>query len=280
LEPEVFVLGIAPSGGLIPSDWWTVIDRAVGEGLSIVNGLHDLVGPRYPELAREPGTRQYVWDVRTEPVGLTNGTGAAADLTCSRLLMIGADMALGKMTAGLEITKAARARSIKTGFVATGQIGITITGAGIPLDAIRVDFASGAVQREVERHAQEGAELIVIEGQGSLLHPGSTSNLPLLRGSCPTHLVLCIIAGQTHLVQVPRIQIPPLEDLIRLYEDLAEACGQFPRPKTIGVCINTSHLSADEAVTYCESLERKLRLPCVDPIRDGTDRLIDAFLAS
>src|SRR5471032_2449514 len=34
---EVFVLGIAPPGGLIPRDWYPVIDSAWKGGLSIVN---------------------------------------------------------------------------------------------------------------------------------------------------------------------------------------------------------------------------------------------------
>ena len=38
---------------------------------------------------------------------------------------------------------------LKSGFIATGQIGITITGDGIPLDAFKVDHACGAVERKV-----------------------------------------------------------------------------------------------------------------------------------
>ncbi len=72
------------------------------------------------------------------------------------------------------------------------------------------------------------SELIVIEGQGSLGHPGSTANLPLLRGGMPTHLILCHRAGQTHLTTLQHVPIAPLGDLIRLYEDLGAACGLFP----------------------------------------------------
>ena len=44
--------------------------------------------------------------------------------------MIGTDMACGKMTAGLEIYRWALDNRIKTAFVATGQIGITLMGSG------------------------------------------------------------------------------------------------------------------------------------------------------
>lgn len=271
---QALVIGIAPGGGLIPAHFWPEIERAVNAGLCIVNGLHDLVGPRFPVLA--PG--QWIWDVRLEPSGLGVGTGAAAKLDCRRALFIGTDMAVGKMTAGLEIHRAALARGIRSGFVATGQIGITVTGRGVPLDAVRVDFASGSIEREVLQAASEGADLVLVEGQGALIHPGSTANLPLLRGSCPSHLVLCHRAGQTHLKRVPDIAIPPLGAYLKLYEDLAEACGTFPRPKTIGVALNTSHLDAQAAAEACEETSQMLGLPCVDPVRHGPDALLDALL--
>jgi uncharacterized NAD-dependent epimerase/dehydratase family protein len=280
LGADVLVLGIAPSGGLIPENWWPYLDRSLALGLSIVNGLHDLIGPRYPTLAgpEDPSGRQFIWDIRIEPLGLTNGKGLAAGLTCKRVLMIGSDMAVGKMTAGLELVQWARNAGTRTGFVATGQIGITVTGSGIPLDAIRVDFASGAVEREVLRHAESGAELVVIEGQGSLIHPSSTANLPLIRGSCPTHYILCHRAGQTYLKNLEGFKIPDLSCIARLYEEVGEACGMFERPKTAGVALNTAHLSGTDAREACDRVEQSLGIPCVDPIRDGCERLFAALV--
>lgn len=268
---EVLILGIAPPGGLIPSEWYPAIDEAVAGGLSILNGLHELLAPRYPNL-REG---QWVWDVRVEPAGLKPGTGAAARLNNRRLLMIGTDMSIGKMTAGLEIHRVAGERGVRSEFVATGQIGITVTGRGVPLDAIRLDFAAGAIEREVL--AAEDAELVVVEGQGSLIHPASSANLPLLRGSCPTHMILCHRAGQEEIFSIPGVKIPPLGDIVRLYEDLGEACGNFARPKTVAVALNTFHLSSDdEAYAACQQVEDALGLPCADPVRHGPERLLDA----
>ncbi len=53
LGAEVLVLGIAPSGGRIPADWLEVIEKSLHLGLSIVNGLHDLLGDRYKALCRQ-----------------------------------------------------------------------------------------------------------------------------------------------------------------------------------------------------------------------------------
>lgn len=272
---EVLILGIAPRGGLIPGAWLVAIDRAVELGMSVLNGLHSFLQPRYPSL----GSDQWVWDVRREPFGLTPANGLASGLAARRVLMIGTDMSVGKMTAGLEIYRVAKERGVRTEFVATGQIGITVTGRGIPLDAIRLDFAAGAVESEVVRAAQD-ADLVIVEGQGSLGHPASSANLPLLRGSMPTHLVMCHRAGQKSVYMNDEIPIPPLDRLIRLYEDLAEGAGNFPRPKTVAVALNTFHIAEDEvAQAACEELERELGLPCVDPVRHGPSRLVDAILA-
>ena len=116
LGADVFVLGIAPPGGLIPAQWIPALDQAVAGGLSLLNGLHDLVGPRYPSL----GPGQWIWDVRIEPPGLVPGTGAARTLANTRILTIGTDMAIGKMTAGLELYRALLNAGQTAAFVATG----------------------------------------------------------------------------------------------------------------------------------------------------------------
>lgn len=273
LGATAFVPGIAPPGGRIPEAWWAGLDEAVERGMSLVNGLHDEMAPRYPRL--HPG--QWVWDMRKEPEGLGTGRGLAAALTNRRLLMVGTDMAVGKMTAGLEIHREAMMRGISSAFVATGQIGITICGRGVPLDAIRVDFASGAIEREVM--AAKDADVVIVEGQGAINHPGSTSTLPLLRGSMPTHLILCHRAGQTHLRRLPELPIPPLAELVRLYSEIGSACGVFPRPVVAGVALNTAHIENPEAArAAADEIEQLLGIPCDDPVRHGAARLVDAVL--
>ncbi|MFH1176032.1 MAG: DUF1611 domain-containing protein [Acidobacteriota bacterium] len=275
LGAQVLVLGIAPPGGRIPAAWLAAIDEAVAAGFSLVNGLHDLLAPRYQTL--EPG--QWVWDVRVEPPDLGIASGAAAGSAARRVLLVGTDMAVGKMTAALELHAAALARGLRSHFVATGQIGITIVGRGVPLDAIRLDFASGAIEREVL--AAGDAEIVFVEGQGSLLHPASSATLPLLRGTMPTHLVLCHRAGQAHLERVPSVTIPPLAQVIELYRDLAAACGAFPRPLVPCVALNTSHVASDgDARRAADAIERDLGLPCDDPLRHGAGRLLESLLST
>lgn len=272
LGGEALVLGIAPPGGQIPATWFRILDEAISQGVSLINGLHDRLSLRYPTL--KPG--QFVWDIRVEPAGLDINHAKAAKLDNRRVLMIGTDMAIGKMTAGLEIYRRANERGLRTEFVATGQIGITLTGRGVPLDAVRVDYASGAIEREVL--ACKDASLVIVEGQGSLINPASTANLPLLRGTQPTHLILCHRAGLTHLQRFQEIQIPPLDQFWTLYEDLAEACGTFKRPQTVAICLNTAHLTPSQAEATLKQTEDRYGLPTVDPVRSEPDRIVDLFI--
>lgn len=263
LGAKALILGIAPPGGRIPDDWNEQIEKAVQGGLSIVNGLHEPLSPRFPNLMRD----QFVWDLRQEPAGLNTGTGAARLLKNRRVLMVGTDMAVGKMTAGLELLREAREAGIDANFIATGQIGITITGSGVPLDAVRVDYASGSIEREVL--ANQDSELIIIEGQGSLVHPGSTATLPLMRGSMPTDLILCMRAGQTHLRRLPEIEIPPIPTLMAQYESLATVAGTFPDAQVIGIAVNTSDLSNEAARREIADLTSLTGVAVTDPVRYG-----------
>ena len=273
LGAEVLVLGIAPPGGRIPNSWQPVIDHAIRAGLSIVNGLHDRI--KYSKANLLPN--QFVWEVREEPEGLVPGTGAARNLTNKRVLTIGTDMAVGKMTAGLELLRALRVKNVDTAFVATGQIGMVITGSGVPLDAIRLDFAPGAIEREVM--AVPGADVVLIEGQGSLIHPGSSANLPLIRGSCPTHLLLCHRARMPHLVRNPWVTVPPLPAVVRMYQDLAELGGNLIRPVCLGVCLNTSELDIQEAQEAIRQLADETGYLVTDPVRFGMDEIVARLVA-
>ena len=130
---DVLLLGVLTSGGVRPKSWDPVIREALEKGMSIINGLHDQVSPDFSKhLVTQ---NQWIWDTRVPKFIPQIGSARTANLTNKRVLMIGTDMAAGKMTAGLELFSYLKDKNINAGFVATGQVGITVTGNGIPLDA-------------------------------------------------------------------------------------------------------------------------------------------------
>ena len=192
-------------------------------------------------------------------------------------------MAVGKMSACLELQREGQREGRDVRFVGTGQAGILISGHGVALDAVRVDYAAGAVEAAVLT-AAEGATaetLVLVEGQGSLCHPGSTATLPLMRGSQPTALLLVHRAGQAHVRTRPGavpVAIPPLPEVIAANEALAAlARPDGQRPKVRAICLNTALLNAEQAEKERASLQALTGLPVWDPVRHGSSGLLAAL---
>ncbi len=273
-QPQVLVIGVAPKGGILPEDYWHELKDALLAGMSVVNGLHTPLAT-IPELKALLKPGQLIWDVRKEPPNLEVASGMARTLSCRRVLTVGTDMAVGKMSASLELHWASRQRSLRSKFLGTGQTGLMLEGDGVPLDAVRVDFAAGAVEQMVMRYGKN-YDILHIEGQGSLLHPGSTATLPLIRGSQPTQMILVHRAGQTEVVN--HFPIPPLSEVVRLYEMVASAAGTFRSVPVVGIALNTRHLDELAAKEAIAQTEAETGLPCTDVVRFDADKLLDAIL--
>jgi uncharacterized NAD-dependent epimerase/dehydratase family protein len=256
------------------------IAAALGAGLSVASGLHTKLGED-PALAALVQPDRWIWDLRQEPPGLRVATARAAALPCRRLLAVGSDMAVGKMSACLELQREGQRRGLDVRFVGTGQAGILISGRGVALDAVRVDYAAGAVEAAVLEAATGAgpASWILVEGQGSLAHPGSTATLPLLRGSQPTDLLLVHRAGQRHLKGLEQLPLPPLQELINAVETLAAlARPDGLRPRVRALALNTALLDADASRDALEAIAGDTGLPVHDPVRHGAGPLLDALL--
>jgi uncharacterized NAD-dependent epimerase/dehydratase family protein len=282
-RPAVAVVGLAPSGGRLPDRMRSDLATALRAGHSVASGLHSQLGED-PELASllQPG--RWIWDLRREPAGLSVAEARAATLPCRRWLAVGSDMSVGKMSVCLELAAAGRRRGLDTRFVGTGQAGILISGGGVPLDAVRVDYAAGAVERAVlDAAAAAGPEaVLLIEGQGSLCHAGSSATLPLIRGSQPTALVLVHRAAQDRIHNQPHIPLPSLPRLIGAVEALAELARPLApgtaAPRVRAVALNTAGLGSEEAERAMAAVARETGLPVADAVRQGGESLLAAML--
>ena len=275
-DPVVALVGVATQGGRFPPAWRDLLRGCIERGLSIENGLHEMLADdaELRPLADAAGVE--LRDLRRSPAGLDCATGANLGVDARIVLTVGSDCAIGKMTVSLELDRAARERGLASVFVPTGQTGIAIAGWGIAVDAVVSDFLSGAAERLVVDGGRRGGELLFVEGQGSLIHPAySGVTLGLYHGSAPHVLVLCHRAGATEIEGSPGHPIPPLRELVRLHEAIA-----LPRrpARVAAVAVNSSGLDRSAAARAVAAAADETGLPACDPLREGAETLLDAVL--
>lgn len=272
-RPTSLLIGVAPQGGALPQTWRDEIVRALHAELEIVSGLHDVLGddPEFAQLARRHGTR--IWDVRLPP-DVPLFSGAAYDVAAPVILTVGSDCAVGKMTVSLELAAAAARAGVRGVFVPTGQTGIMIAGWGIAVDRVISDFAPGAAEQLVLEAQRRDAELIVVEGQGSILHPAyAPVTLALLYGSAPDALVLVVDPTRRTIESYGTPQLS-YRDLVRAYETV---CGWVKPAPVVAIALNTLRLDAQQAGREAARAREQTGLPVADVVRDGPDALYEAI---
>ncbi len=178
---------------------------------------------------------------------------------------------------------------MRAAFAATGQTGILIAGRGIAVDAVVSDFISGAAECLTLEAAADGgsasdgggAEIVLVEGQGSLMHPGySGVTLGLLHGTLPQAMILTWMPSRPRIYGGNHgwVELPDLDEVIRRYEGaLAWACPDVPG-RVIGVSLATYDISEEEARAAVRHAREVTGLPATDPIRFGAAPLADAII--
>jgi uncharacterized NAD-dependent epimerase/dehydratase family protein len=273
------LIGIAPPGGRLPEEWRGWLRTAIERGLEIWSGLHTFIGddPELGPLAKAKGVR--ILDARKPPPNLPIADGRAAEVDAFVILAVGSDCNVGKMTAQLELRDQLVKRGKKTSFVATGQTGIFIEGWGTAVDAVVADFIAGAAEELVLRGAK-GNDIVLVEGQGSLIHPGySGVTLGLLHGACPDALILCHQATREYIGDYhgrePWVKIPSYTEMIDIYE---RAARPVHPTKVIGICLNTYDLDEAAARAAIAKAEEETGLPATDPVRFDSGPLVEAIV--
>ena len=269
---KAFVLGFANSGGVLDPSLIASIITALEAGMDIINGLHDKLAdiPEVAEKAQALGRR--LIDIRHPTTKFKTGTGVKRP--GKRLLTVGTDCSVGKMYTTLSLARGMQSQGMKATFRATGQSGILVAGEGVAVDCVVSDFISGSVEALCPANDDDHWDLI--EGQGSLYHPAFAGvSLGLLHGSQPDALVICHALNRDHMRALPGRPLPSLDQVIEM--NLTAARITNPGVKVIGVSVNTSSVSDDEALAYCKSVTEQLGLPCVDPIRHGVGALVEAL---
>jgi uncharacterized NAD-dependent epimerase/dehydratase family protein len=270
---KTLLLGIAPPGGKIPQPWRRVILDAIGRGMDVISGLHDFLteDPEFSAAAAKHGVT--LTDVRKnneKDVARRKGLNES----CLRILTVGHDCSVGKMVAGVELTNALKKRGHDAKFIATGQTGIMVEGDGCPIDRVIADFVSGAVEKMILAHQHR--DILIVEGQGSLIHPSySGVTLSLLHGAFPHAMIFVYEVGRETVTGVEHVRIPPLKKMIEINEMMASV----ERPtRVIGIAMNSRQVDNAAANAERERVRAETGLPVCDLIRHGPDELVDAIV--
>ena len=267
------VFGVASVGGGIPVHWLPALREAAASGIDIVAGLHTSLAsqPGLAEAAAQGQAR--LVDVRVPPAGLPVGTGRKR--SGRRLLTVGTDCASGKKYTALALNAEMRRRGLDSDFRASGQTGIMIAGEGLPIDAVVSDFVTGAAEVLSPDNAQDHWD--VVEGQGAIFHPGYLQvTIGLLVGSQPDAIVVCHDPLRTHITGWPDFPLPSIAQVIERSIQIGRLTNSAIR--CIGVALNTSKVPAGERAALLERYRSETGLPCIDPIIDGVEPIVEHLL--
>ena len=226
--------------------------------MDVVSGLHDFLvdDAEFAAAARAQGVQ--LVDIR---LNREREVARRKELReeCVRMHTVGHDCSVGKMVTAVEVTNELKRRGHDAKFIATGQTGIMVEGDGVPVDCVVADFVSGAIERLILQHQHR--DFLLIEGQGSLVHPSySGVTLGLLHGCSPHGLILCYEIGRDRVTGIPQMAIPPLAEIKRLNEMMASVMQPC---RVIGIAMNGRRVGDAEAERERAAVRDEVRATCV-----------------
>ncbi len=279
IRPDGLLIGIAPTGGKLPSAWRSIILDAIEAGLDIHSGLHQFLGDDAEFAAAAATAGVDLIDYRRPPDRMETAVGRRHRPGTRVILTVGTDCAVGKMSVALEIVAAARRDGASAVMVPTGQTGMMIEGWGVAVDRVISDFVNGTVEWLVEQGEARG-DWVLVEGQGSIDHPAySAVTMGLIHGATPHAMILVHRAGlrEHEFDHLPEASFP-IADLVPFIELHERIAGMVAPSRIVAIALNTASLAADDdARAVIARIAAETGLPTDDPVRFGADRLWPAI---
>ncbi|NPA69233.1 MAG: DUF1611 domain-containing protein [Crenarchaeota archaeon] len=265
-DPDTLIVGISPVGGRLPEHYRKIIIEAIDHGLNIWSGLHIFLSddPEISKLAESRGVS--IIDFRKPPRDLRIWSGQIYNTKTVRILVAGTDCSVGKNVTSIELVRELERRGLKVGLVGTGQTMLMVgADAGTVVDAVPADFVPGEVERHIVELDKENMDVIIIEGQASLLHPAySQVTLGIYYGSMPHGVVLCHDPWRTYRESFEhlKIRVPSIE------EEINAAKAHISNIKFIAISIMGRGRTRNEIEETCRMIEEKYQIPAADPRLD------------
>lgn len=270
--PQTLVIGLAPDGGRLPGAAKITIKKALERGWNVDSGLHDFLtnDKELLNLAQTYGGR--IRDVRKTPDRdqLHFFTGNIEKVDCLKLAVLGTDSALGKRTTAWILTHEFRNSGLKAEMIGTGQTA-WMQGAkySMVMDSCINDFVSGEIEHAVvSAWKNEKPDVIIIEGQGSLMNPAYPGGFEILAAGRPDYVILQHAPKRLEYDGFPGYPLHPLTEQIRAIEVIS---GK----KVIAITVNHEDMQEDQILTACETITGETGLPAYDVLKYGAKDLIE-----
>jgi uncharacterized NAD-dependent epimerase/dehydratase family protein len=270
-KPKTLVIGLAPDGGRLPVEAKECIREALGAGMNVDSGLHDFLYKDKELMALAKKNNCRVRDVRKTPDRdeLHFFSGKIEDVDCLKIALLGTDSAIGKRTTAWIIVHAFRNAGLKAEMAGTGQTA-WMQGAkySMIMDSCINDFVSGEIEHAVyEAWKNESPDLIVIEGQGSLMNPAYPGGFEILAAGRPDFVVLQHAPKREEYDGFPGYVLHSLKEQINAIEIIS---GK----KVIAITVNHEEMEKEEILPACAKITQETGLPAFDVLEYGAVELV------
>jgi uncharacterized NAD-dependent epimerase/dehydratase family protein len=270
-RPNSLVIGLAPDGGRLPKEAIATIKNALEMGLNVDSGLHDFLykNEELMQLAKKNNCR--VRDIRKTPDrdSLHFFTGKIEEVDCLKVAMLGTDSAIGKRTSAWILVHGFRKAGLSAEMIGTGQTA-WMQGANysMVMDSCINDFVSGEIEHAVhEAWKNESPDLIVIEGQGSLMNPAYPGGFEILAAGRPDYVILQHAPMRLEYDGFPGYKLHSLKEQINAIEIIS---GR----KVIAITLNHELMKEEDIQPMCDKITDEIGLPTFDILAHGADGLV------
>ena len=273
--PTYCVVAVATAGGRLPPQMRQELVQAARAGLSLVNGLHNLLSddPELLALTEQQGAR--IIDLRkprpTKQMRFWSGESLTLDTP--RVAVLGTDCAIGKRTTCSLLTDACRRRGLRAEMIYTGQSGwLQGYRHGFILDATPNDFVCGELEAAIlDCQRQQEPDLILLEGQSALRNPSGPCGSEFIVSAGARAVILQHAPGREFFTDMDRLgcRIPGIKDEIALVRLLGA--------EVVAVTMNDQDLDVAKAARLQSALRQELALPVVRPLSEGVDGLVEVL---
>ena len=272
-KPEIFVIGAVSEGGILPKGYDEAVTWALSQGLDIVSGLHQFISDdeRFTHLAKENGCS--IIDVRKIFRDYKRFyTGEINHVESIRIASVGTDSAIGKRTTSVLLVQELKRRGRTADMIFTGQTGwMQGWPHGVVIDAMINDFVSGGIEGAIlDSWRDLKPEFMIIEGQGSLVHPFFPGGFEIMAAGQIHGFILQDAPGRPFLDGFPGFAMPDPGRVIKI----ARLLSQCP---LLGIGLNHEGLSLEGIEKAKTKLRKRFSVPVEDPLVDGVAKIADAI---